>query len=64
MFDVTAGRSAGAPHNPELDPTRPTPPVEEIPSALRDVTAGRSAGTAWNTAQDPTRAGSPDDPRA
>jgi hypothetical protein len=64
MFDVTAGRSAGAPHNPELDPTRPTPPVEETITPVEDVTAGRSAGTAWNTAQDPTRPGSPVDPRA
>ncbi len=63
MFDITAGRSAGAPHNPELDPTRPTLPVEVRERAVEDVTAGRSAGTAWNTLQDPTRAVDVADPR-
>jgi hypothetical protein len=62
MFDVTAGRSAGTPANPLLDPTRPKP-RDELESALEDVTAGRSAGTARNALQDPTRAAVADDPR-
>jgi hypothetical protein len=71
MFDETAGRSAGTPHNEELDPTRPrrrgrlrrfTADVRErARDELRDVTAGRSAGTEWNAAKDPTRPVSPDD---
>jgi hypothetical protein len=64
MFDTTADRSAGAPQSPDLDPTRPTPPVEAPVNPLEDVTAGRSAGSAWNTDQDPTRPVSLDDPRA
>jgi hypothetical protein len=66
MFDVTAGRSAGSPLNPKLDPTRPRDARDShrsLVQAVVDVMAGRSAGTVWNMAQDPTRPVSPDDPR-
>jgi hypothetical protein len=64
MLDVTAGRSAGSAHSPELDPTRPAPTgVRATMPVVEDVTAGRSAGTAWNAAQDPTRAAIANDPR-
>jgi hypothetical protein len=64
MRDVTAGRSAGSAHSPELDPTRPVPaPPAPGHVPVADVTAGTSAGTAWNAAQDPTRPAVLDDPR-